>query len=199
MDQFLHDMRLQELKALEEEISLLVRDTRNLELYVTGGLVAYYGWLLSHCVGDISFPWWVPIVAPIVGGWRSAANFNRILEIAGFIREMYPSGWEDHIHRIRTTRSSFTKGSHVGIWSLLLLFSVSTAVGATMSKGFRVAPCKASSEAIVISTPQLRGVRGRGYPQASTPQTLEPAPHFAGNFLQLKWRTTLIIRKTFRV
>jgi hypothetical protein len=45
MDNYFLDFRLQELKSLEDEVSFLIRDTRNLELYALGGMVAYYGWL----------------------------------------------------------------------------------------------------------------------------------------------------------
>jgi hypothetical protein len=123
------DVKLEEYKHLNEEISNLVKDTRALEIYVAGAVMAYYAWVLSHCVSDTWLIWVPPALAVFFGAWRSLANFNRMLEISDFLQQTYKAaGWEKTLTKIRSSQKyklvSFKKGSSGGLWVILLVFSV---------------------------------------------------------------------------
>ena len=158
---FANALRVEEFKSLKHEIELLVRDTRSLELYVVGGLVAYYAWLLTHCIPETTvsmpflrqqlllqlLPWFVPIALPLLGAWRSWANVGRIMDIAGYIRtvedylhaERIPlgpmRGWEHYVQQ-RRKEARIRLGSHAVVWLLLVATTVLIAsFGADISKG----------------------------------------------------------------
>jgi hypothetical protein len=48
---------------------MLVRDTRQLELYVVGALVAYYAWLLTNSVPASTLPHTIPFTLRDVVRW----------------------------------------------------------------------------------------------------------------------------------
>jgi hypothetical protein len=92
---FAYVLRTEEFKSLRSEIEFRTRDNRSTELYVIGGLVAYYAWLMTHCIPSdpilimgytvYSLPWLIPMALPLIGVWRVSMNFLRISEIASYI------------------------------------------------------------------------------------------------------------------
>jgi hypothetical protein len=122
-----HSLSIEEFKSLRSEIDARFRDSRSLEVYITGGLIAYYAWLITHCVPTLpgtlfgihipdSFPWLIAVLFPLLGSWRALVNTNRVLNIASYIRNIENNfdgldgdgkrlrapGWEKEIDRIRT-------------------------------------------------------------------------------------------------
>jgi len=110
---------------------------------VLGGLVAYYAWLLTHCIPDWertlpllgttvhvlpNLPWVLPIVLPVVGGWRSLANVGRIMDIAAYMLKTEEEldigprkGWEHFLeYRRGRPRVKLLRGSHTVFWVLVI-------------------------------------------------------------------------------
>jgi hypothetical protein len=163
---FVHQLRTEEFKSLRAEIEMLVKDARSLELYVLTGLVAYYAWLLTHCVPGATtlvplthaklslqlVPWLIPIALPILGAWRSWANLGRIIDIGAYITEIEGNlfaddrplgprkGWEHFVEKRRRERP-IRQASHTIVWILLIGVTV---VMALFGSELGVAACKPS-------------------------------------------------------
>jgi hypothetical protein len=168
VDKFLADFRMEELKSLQQEISYLVKDSRSLEIYVTGALAAYYAWLFTHCSDGLLFPWLVPIAAPCIGAWRSNRNLQRLMQMGTYIRDCYPTGWEDYVERVRrhdgdknAVKVLARRGSHVAIWFVLFAGSIVIAAYAGHSKNLSTAGCHqgVSVEGILPIANSFRSVK----------------------------------------
>jgi hypothetical protein len=143
-----YQFRVEEFKSLRGEIDSLVKETRNLEIYVAGALVAYYVWLITHCLNEIPIPipllqikggyglqWLIPMALPILGAWRSWANIGRIMDIAAYITKVEErfdhiclplgpeKGWEHFLEK-RRNKTWARRGSHVAVWLLLLAITI---------------------------------------------------------------------------
>jgi len=116
-------LRAEEFKDRRAEIDVLLKDTKNFEIYALIGVFAYYAWLFVHCIpfpqGTIArlFPWIIPIFMPMIGSWRSFENIRQVLNIAiyigriedGFAKNSLPigpdKGWENYLYRKRHSSS----------------------------------------------------------------------------------------------
>lgn len=144
-------IRVEEYKSLRVEIDYLGKDARALEIYVLGGLVAFYSWMASACFQDMLMLWLMPILLPLFGGWRSYANMRRIMQIAKHLRGVEAElggdgewrGWETRIADLR--REPLTKilqQSHSAFWLVLLMITI---VVASNHRNLANAACKAQS------------------------------------------------------
>jgi hypothetical protein len=111
----------------------------NLEVFAVGGLIAYYAWMMTHCVPEVSIhipllpystQWIIPILLPILGLFRSKRHLGQIRQIANYVRAIEDQlaasgtpvgpkrGWEHFIDEHR--RRWFGSGrlaSWLGFWS----------------------------------------------------------------------------------
>jgi hypothetical protein len=125
--------KIEQFKSLRSEIEETFRNTRTLELYVVGGLVAYYAWIMTHCLPDISIPilyyplqWLIPIGLPVLGLWRTWENMIRLGKIARFMHATEDDilsdatkGWE---HFLITDKTRWDlPGSYWAVWGLMIL------------------------------------------------------------------------------
>jgi len=90
-----NQLRTEEFKDRRAEIDVLIKDTKNLEIYALIGVVVYYAWLFTHCIPFPQdkmitrfFPWVIPIFIPTLGLWRSYENILQVLNIAIYIRKI---------------------------------------------------------------------------------------------------------------
>lgn len=115
------ELRIEEYKSLRGEIYSLVAESRNLEILALGGVAATYAWFVTSKVAP-GAAWYAPALLPLLGALRSYALFQRIEEIAGYLREFEKSikwaGWESHFASKARSRVSFTS---MVFWLVLLV------------------------------------------------------------------------------
>src|SRR5690242_8482981 len=80
-----NQLRIEDFKDRRNEIDVLIKDTRNVEIYSVVGTVVYYAWLMTHCAPGIL--WFIPISVPLLGAWRSWENIAQVANIAKYIKE----------------------------------------------------------------------------------------------------------------
>jgi hypothetical protein len=139
-----HDLRVEQFKALRNEMGTLDKDSRTLQIYVTGALVAYYSWLIANClnVPGLALQWLLPMALPILGRWRTGANLIRMRDISAYIIELEEDfaklkltlgpqkGWEHFVKGRRKTHPVQTQArrlSHAVIWVLLIAMTFGAA------------------------------------------------------------------------
>ena len=145
----------EQYKDLRSQIQELARSITNLEVIAVGGIVAYYAWIMTHNVPDLSvqifylrLKWAliIPILLPILGFFRSRRHMGQIHYIARYMREIEDrtpvgpeKGWEHFIDRHRRKRFGpwqlssrwgfwFFQSSHFCVWLLVFVGTVLIAV-----------------------------------------------------------------------
>ena len=77
-----NQLSIEEFKDRRAAISDLIKENINLERYVLIGIVAYYAWLLTHCIPRgiaYGIAWFIPVLVPVLGVWRRWENIERVL------------------------------------------------------------------------------------------------------------------------
>jgi hypothetical protein len=168
-----YEFMLEEYKTLRTGVDKLVRDTRQLELYVVGALVAYYAWMLTHCIPspdsseqltlrDVAG--YLPVLLPLLGAWRSAADYMRITTIATYIRGIEDdclrgsplNGYEHHLIPERHARPLLGE-AHVLLWAVLFILTFGIAV---YSKTLFGHDCEAAEQSQILKAiDELRTVK----------------------------------------
>lgn len=113
---------------LREEVFYHLQETRKLEVYVVGGLAAFYAWL---CTANAPRTvWFVGVLLPALGALRAWVSLGRIREIGDYLRRLEerlftdatgPAGWERHFARV--SRGTMTRAALL-FWLGLLLVTV---------------------------------------------------------------------------
>jgi hypothetical protein len=101
------DFHLKEYESLKKEVADQIEHSRKLEIYVLGGLAAFYAWFSSaRQVPNTVL--WIPVVLSALGAFRSWAVGRRVGEIAFYLRRMeYAFAWNDsHLFGWETHRVS---------------------------------------------------------------------------------------------
>jgi 5-methylcytosine-specific restriction protein A len=122
-----NELASEQYKSLKSEIQELAKSITNLEVLAVGGLVAYYAWMMTHCLPMLpySIQWLIPILLPILGFFRSRRHLGQIRQIAKYVSRIEDqlalgpeNGWEHFIERRRTRWwGSGRFGSWFGFWS----------------------------------------------------------------------------------
>jgi hypothetical protein len=109
-----NQLSIEEFKDRRAAISDLIKENINLERYVLIGIVAYYAWLLTHCIPRgiaYGIAWFIPVLVPVLGIWRRWENIERVWHSAYYTREIEHqldnrgqpigphSGWEHFLWR----------------------------------------------------------------------------------------------------
>ena len=105
-------LRIADYTDRRSEINNLNKDAINLERYAVIGIVAYYGWLLTHGI-CIALAWAIAIVIPAFGLWKHIESVVETLKNAQYLREIeaefarsfFPigpdKGWESWLAKTR--------------------------------------------------------------------------------------------------
>lgn len=103
------DFLIEEYKSRTQEIQDLMREARQLELYSAGAVAAVYAWFATVKLAN-TWAWFLPLIVPVLGLIRSWAFYERIRQIAAYVRkieshilteENQPPGWESWYTGIR--------------------------------------------------------------------------------------------------
>jgi hypothetical protein len=143
--------KIEQFKSLRSEIEDRFKDTRTLEVYVLIGLVAYYAWIMTHCLPDLYVPiqWIIPIILPLLGFWRTWENMIRLGKIAEFVRKTEKDilvdqtwlGWEHFLESRKNWRDA--PGSY---WATWVVVFVGTLIIALFGTDLNSQTCKAARE-----------------------------------------------------
>jgi hypothetical protein len=123
-----NQLSVEQFKDLRSQISMVLKETRSLELYALGGVVAYYAWLFTHCIPSAPvfgseipsrlIPWLIPVILPVLGAWRVMANVWALLVCAEYIVRIEDEcdktpchigpdkGWENYVRGNRAKRKT---------------------------------------------------------------------------------------------
>ncbi len=105
MNQFV----LEEYKLLVAEMQRLMFEARQLELYCAGAVAAIYSWFFASKVTH-ELAWFFPLLIPTLGLLRSWAFYERVKQIAEYVRQIESTllenetritGWENEYAGIR--------------------------------------------------------------------------------------------------
>jgi hypothetical protein len=80
--------RIEEFKALRDEIKFHMDAIYVLERNAIIAVVAMYAWLLTHHADQVArWGWWIPVAVPILAFTRSVAHAERLQQIGCYIRD----------------------------------------------------------------------------------------------------------------
>jgi hypothetical protein len=89
------DFHLKEYESLKKEVADQIEHSRKLEIYMLGGLAAFYAWF-SNARQVPNTALCIPIALSVLGALRSWAVGRRVSEIAFYLRRVeYVFAWND--------------------------------------------------------------------------------------------------------
>lgn len=126
------NFHIEEFKALRAEIDSRIKEGQTWESLGLTATAAVYAWLATNSFCD--FAWWIPVLFPAFGLLRHSALMVRILQIAGYIRDVEAklsddplTGWETHLLNQRVQhpyRSRLISFSSFVFWTALLILTI---------------------------------------------------------------------------